>query len=839
MFSWFIRFFTPPANKDHEKNTMTATLTIILLILLAASFFLIVDDWLTMNRQNLIPLLLLGVATTVSLWLTRRGHLTLPRFLVPLLGLMIVTDVILVNNLGIHDIGMMVYPAVIILAAMLLGKEAPFVFALLSLGAVAFIVHAEVTGLMNSRFSVLTDYSDLISIAIILALTAALTQILMNNLMESVEQARHHEVALLEAHNQLQAYTQQLEQQEQALRQSEAQYRLMADHSTDMISRHTSEGVYLYASPACRHLLGYEPEDLVGHSAYEFIHPDDRAAVHHSHTIILKQSATPSTVYRIRCKNGTYTWIETTSTMVCDSQTGEISEIIATSRDISGRKQAEEALRLSEERYRMLAENLPGSAIILFDHELRFILVDGPEIERTGYSKAAMEGKLLADALPAEFVQRVEPNMRAVLAGHSFCAELPFGETIYFYQYLPIKNNTDDMVYGLILAQNITERKQAEVELRRAKDAAETAHEILREREAYLQAILNNMPFQVWLKDLEGRFLMVNEPFVRSVELPNVQSVTGKTDFDVTHKELAAKYRTDDQEVIRSKTQMTIEELMRDRGQIKWFETYKTPILDEDGQVLGTTGFARDITEHKRAKEERESLIKELEAKNAELERFTYTVSHDLKSPLVTIKGFLGWLEKDVAAGNTERMQHDFQQIRDAATKMQNLLDDLLELSRIGRLMNPPQTVAITELVHEAMQLVAGQIEARGVQVNLAPNLPLVSGDRPRLVEVFQNLIDNAVKFMGSQPSPRIDIGVRDQAGKMVFFVQDNGSGIAARYHQRIFDLFERLEQNTEGTGVGLALVKRIVEVHGGRIRVESDGPGQGSTVCFTLPIVY
>lgn len=839
MLNWLIRFFAPPADEDLGKNQVTATLTIILLILLAASIFLILDDWLTRGGQNLIPLLLLGVATSASLWLTRRGHLTLPRFLVPLLGLLLVTYIILANNLGIHDIGMLCYPAVIILAAMLLGRQAPFLFAILSLGAVAFIVHAEVTGLINSRFSVLTDYSDLISIGIILALTAALTQILMNNLIESGERARHHEAALLEAHKQLQSYTRQLEQQEQILRQSETQYRLMADHSTDMISRHTPQGIYLYASPACRRLVGYEPEELIGHSAYEFFHPDDLAAVQKSHAVVLEASTIPTVDFRIRCKNGSYTWLETISTTVPDPQSGEISEIIATSRDISERKRAEEALRLSEERYRMLAQNLPSSAVILFDRELRFILVDGPEIARAGYSKAKVEGKLLADALPPEFVQAVEPNMRAVLAGQSFCAELLFGETIYFYQYLPIKNNTGDIVYGLIVAQNITERKQAEAELHRAKDVTETAHEILREREAYLQAILNNMPFEVWLKDLEGRFLMVNEPFVRSVQQPNVQSVIGKTDFDVTYKDLAEKYRADDQEVIKNKTQKTIEELMRDQDQLKWFETYKTPILDENGQVLGTTGFARDISEYKRAEEEREALIKELETKNAELERFTYTVSHDLKSPLVTIKGFLGWLEKDVAAGNMERVQHDFQQIRDAATKMQNLLDDLLELSRIGRLMNPPQTVAMTELTAEAIQLVAGQIEARGVQVNIAHDLPLISGDRPRLVEVLQNLIDNAVKFMGSQMAPRIDIGVRNDAGEPIFFVQDNGSGIAARYHQRIFDLFERLEQSTEGTGVGLALVKRIIEVHGGRIWVESDGPGRGSTFCFTLPIVY
>jgi signal transduction histidine kinase len=269
---------------------------------------------------------------------------------------------------------------------------------------------------------------------------------------------------------------------------------------------------------------------------------------------------------------------------------------------------------------------------------------------------------------------------------------------------------------------------------------------------------------------------------------------------------------------------------------MRWSETYKTPILDEKGQVLGTTGFARDITERKQAEEAQQALIKELEAKNAELERFTYTVSHDLKSPLVTIKGFLGWLEKDVAAGDTSRLQRDLQHIRDAANKMQALLDDLLELSRIGRLMNPPQAVPLANLVNEAVNLVAGQIEARGVQVNIAPDLPVVYGDHPRLVEALQNLLDNAIKFMGNQSQPQVSIGATNDDGETIFFIQDNGSGIALPYQQKIFGLFERLDQSVEGTGVGLALVKRIIEIHGGRIWVKSAGLGQGSTFYFTLP---
>ncbi len=232
----------------------------------------------------------------------------------------------------------------------------------------------------------------------------------------------------------------------------------------------------------------------------------------------------------------------------------------------------------------------------------------------------------------------------------------------------------------------------------------------------------------------------------------------------------------------------------------------------------------------------RQSLISELEAKNAELERFTYTVSHDLKSPLFTIRGFLGYLEQDALEGNKERLRADIERIVVATDKMHQLLNDLLELSRIGRAMNEPQHIPFEELVREALALVQGRIVERGVAVHVAANLPSVYGDRPRLIEVLQNLLDNAAKFMGNQPQPRIEIGCAgERDGKPLFYVRDNGIGIAPEHHERIFGLFNKLDAGGEGTGIGLALVKRIVEVHGGRIWVESEA-GKGATFYFTLP---
>jgi PAS domain S-box-containing protein len=248
-----------------------------------------------------------------------------------------------------------------------------------------------------------------------------------------------------------------------------------------------------------------------------------------------------------------------------------------------------------------------------------------------------------------------------------------------------------------------------------------------------------------------------------------------------------------------------------------------------------TLTSALDITDRKLAEAEREKLIDELEAKNEELERFTYTVSHDLKSPLVTINGFLGYLELDAASGNMERLKKDTQRIQDAVNKMQRLLNELLELSRIGRIKNESKLIPFEDLVREVVELLQGRIMERKIEVHFASNQSTVFGDKVRLLQVLQNLVDNAAKFMGDQPNPYIEIGQSgEEDGNPVFYVKDNGVGIASEYHERIFGLFNKLDTKTEGTGVGLALVKRIIEFHGGRIWVESE-MGKGSTFFFTL----
>ena len=296
-----------------------------------------------------------------------------------------------------------------------------------------------------------------------------------------------------------------------------------------------------------------------------------------------------------------------------------------------------------------------------------------------------------------------------------------------------------------------------------------------------------------------------------------------------------------DMELLRH-NQQVISELrtIHKDGTIRWVKSYAHPVWDEEkNQLVGIYGAVQDITDRKRIEHERENLIQDLEAKNQELEQFTYTVSHDLKAPIITIKGFLGFLGADAQAGDKERIEADIQRINEATDRMHELLTDLLELSRIGRKMNAPEMISFESLVNEVIEIMNGRLRERQVEVIVNGGFPDVYGDRQRLLEVVQNLMDNAAKFMGDQLHPLIEIGQdgREENGNATFFVRDNGIGIAPEFHERVFGLFNRLNPGIEGTGIGLALVKRIVEFHGGRVWIQSEA-GSGATFYFTLPTV-
>ena len=224
---------------------------------------------------------------------------------------------------------------------------------------------------------------------------------------------------------------------------------------------------------------------------------------------------------------------------------------------------------------------------------------------------------------------------------------------------------------------------------------------------------------------------------------------------------------------------------------------------------------------------------KELNIKNAEIEDFTYTVSHDLKSPLITIKGFMGLIRKDAMNGEIQMLEKDLQHVGAAVDRMEILLQELLGLARLGRVEVSFSEVDMNKLAAEAVELVQGRAKEIGASI-VVHDLPNTLGDYPRILQIIQNLLENSLKFMGNQQDPEISVGSATQDGFQYYFVQDNGIGIAEEYHKKVFGLFEQLDQSVDGTGMGLSFVKKIIDNHGGRIWIESNAE-KGIKVCFTL----
>lgn len=508
--------------------------------------------------------------------------------------------------------------------------------------------------------------------------------------------------------------------------------------------------------------------------------------------------------------------------------------------EFAGRLRAEQALREGEEKYRNFIEtSVEGIWFLGFDEPIPTDLPPEEQVQRihrTGYVQDCNESlaRMYGYASRAHLI-----GTRLIDLYGGTTSQLNFQSTLQLIKdgYRSTDRETQEVtldgqiVYFLNTAIGIVHNGQltgmwgTQLDITPLKETQEA----LQRSEARTRALLDAIPDMTFELNRDGTILQFIPSAINEPLLPPEEFI-GKTIAQVLPS-LAEQTAFAISRTLESGHVSAFEYQLQQEGEKRTFEAR---IASAGSDTV--LAMVRDVSIRTWVESEREKLIEELEAKNAELERFTYTVSHDLKSPLITIKGFLGFVKEDSRSGNVLRLESDIQRISDAAEKMQNLLNDLLELSRIGRLTNKPQEIRFNELVAEALELVHGRISQRGITVHVDGNLPNIFGDRQRIHEVLQNLIDNAAKFMGDQPSPRIEIGQQGElSGKPVFFVRDNGIGILPEYKDRIFGLFDKLDMQTEGTGVGLALVKRIVEFHGGQVWVESE-LGKGSTFYFTLP---
>jgi PAS domain S-box-containing protein len=274
----------------------------------------------------------------------------------------------------------------------------------------------------------------------------------------------------------------------------------------------------------------------------------------------------------------------------------------------------------------------------------------------------------------------------------------------------------------------------------------------------------------------------------------------------------------------------------RKDGSLYTEEMTVTPVRDPTGEIAHFIAIKQDVTERKRAEEAlrtlNETLDHRVKQRTAELEAFTYSVSHDLRAPLRHISGFVGILLKDLGPSLDERSRHDLESVRDAAQRMARLVDDLLEFSRLGQRGLARRAVDLNQLLNEALAEL--DQEGRTIEWRLSP-LPAIDCDRAMMKQVFVNLLANAVKYTRPQPQPVIEVGEEAVDGQRRVFVRDNGVGFDMKYADKLFGVFQRLHrpEQFEGAGVGLATVQSIINRHGGRVWAEAE-EGKGATFYFT-----
>ena len=388
--------------------------------------------------------------------------------------------------------------------------------------------------------------------------------------------------------------------------------------------------------------------------------------------------------------------------------------------------------------------------------------------------------------------------------------------------------------------------------IRREMVARNAAEQSLVQRSAevtaanrFLDSVIENIPGMIFVKDASDlRFVRVNRA---EEELLGHSSsdLLGKNDYDLFPAKEAGLLIAQDREVLANGVVKDIpEDPIRTRDKrVRILHTRKIPILDQNRRPLYLLGISEDVTEQK--EKEREILrlnaalehrATEVEAANKELESFSYSVSHDLRAPLRHINGYAEMLGEDAASTFSSEARRYLQVIADASGQMGQLIDDLLEFSRMGRVEMRQTIVALDSVVREALRSLEMSTRARDIVWTVAP-LPAVTGDPALLKLVFANLLGNAVKYTRLRDVARIEIGeAGEEGGRSIIFVRDNGAGFDMKYADKLFGVFQRLHraEEFEGTGVGLANVRRIIARHGGRVWAVA-APDNGATFFFTL----
>jgi PAS domain S-box-containing protein len=475
--------------------------------------------------------------------------------------------------------------------------------------------------------------------------------------------------------------------------------------------------------------------------------------------------------------------------------------------------QLKEEIKNKEQLFNLLSESMMD-AFVAVDMSGRIQQCNEVYCTMLGYEKEELFSRTYIDLTPEKW-HAMERNIieeQVIPRGYSEIYEKEYRRkdgTVFPIELrahlLRDDRGNPQMMWAIV--HEITKRKQAD--------------EALRQSEERHRTILQTAMDGIWLMDTQGQILEVNETFSR---------LSGYSSQELLAMRIHALEAAETDEDIDAHIQKIItqgEDRFESRHRRKDGSIFDVEVSAQYQPIEGgrVVAFIRDITERKKA-------ALELQKKNAEIEQFIYTVSHDLRSPLVTIKTFTGYLESDMTGSTDERVAQDLQFIHSAADKMKLLLDELLEMSRIDRIETPPVRVSLMEVVTEALDTLAGVINERKVDIHLPAT------DLMLLCQIWQNLIENAIKYSRNASIPRIELGVQQMNGETIFFIKDNGIGIESQYYSKIFGIFEKLDHKSPGAGMGLSMIQRIIEKGGGRIWVESEGVGRGACFFFTLPDV-
>jgi PAS domain S-box-containing protein len=381
------------------------------------------------------------------------------------------------------------------------------------------------------------------------------------------------------------------------------------------------------------------------------------------------------------------------------------------------------------------------------------------------------------------------------------------------------------------LEQNMAERLEAEHSLRQNREL--------------LNAVIEGTSDAIFAKDIAGRYVLFNSGAARLTGKSVLQALGKDDSFLFPYAEACALMERD-RGILRSGEMRDIEEVITNGcGEKIVVHATKGPLRDEQGSIVGVFGISRDVTEHWRAEHEIRMLNAELdlrvtertarlEAAIQEQESFSYSVSHDLRAPLRHINSYSAILQEECAGCLSPEVHGYLERIRISSRNMGKLIDDLLELSRVGRSQVQKTRVNLSELTGALSFRLQSSAPERRVVFSIPPDL-MAQGDRVLLEQVLMNLLDNAWKFTRGKETARIELGCTERKGEQAFFVRDNGVGFDMAYRDKLFGAFQRLHgAEFEGTGIGLAMVKRIVKRHGGTVWAEGT-VGEGATFYFTL----